>query len=159
MRAYTPTLKCPEGGKRYKMKKVCRVGFTLLLAVVMLCMSVIPAFALEDGASSRLTNCNDATMSFVVADGEDSFYVSYTGYASTFTQAKLTVQIQKKFLGLFWRDAADEWVGYNSELVSHFYDDIPVDGTGTYRAVFKLEVYGSTGVTDVIEDKISCKYS
>ena len=141
------------------MKKVCRVGFALFLTVVMLCMSVISAFALDDGASSRLTNCNDASMSFVVADGQASFYVSYTGYSSTFTQAKLTVQVQKKFLGLFWRDAADEWVGYNTEIMGDFYDYIPVDGTGTYRAVFKLEVYGSTGVTDVIEDKISCKYS
>ena len=141
------------------MKKVCRVGFSLFLAIIVLSASIIPVFADDTGISPRLTNCNDASMAFVVDDGMANFYVSYSGRSATFTQAKLTVQIQKKFLGLFWRDAADEWVGYNSTLVGDFYDYIPVNGTGTYRAVFKLEVYGSTGVTDVIEDTISCKYS
>ena len=141
------------------MKSACRVGFSVFLAIVMVCMSVIPSFATDDGISTYLTNCYEATMTFGVADGEASIYVSYTGRSSTFTQAKLTVQIQKKFLGLFWRDAADEWVGYCTDVDGYFYDDIPIDGTGTYRAVFKLEVFGSTGVTDVIEDTIQYKYS
>lgn len=141
------------------MKKKCRVCMSVFLAALVLFTSLVPVFATDEEISTYLTNCSDASISFGVAEGEASFYVSYTGRASSFTQAKLTVQVQKKFLGLFWRDAADEWVGYNSELVSEFYDDIPVDGTGTYRAVFKLEVFGSTGVTDVIEDTIQCKYS
>lgn len=141
------------------MKKVCRSWLSVFLVVVMLCLFSVSAFATDGGMSARLTNCITTSMSFGVANGYASFFVSYTGREATFTQAKLTVQIQKKFLGLFWRDAADEWVGYNSQLISEMYDDIPIDGTGTYRAVFKLEVFGSTGVTDVIEDTIQYKYS
>ena len=141
------------------MKKLSRILLTAFLVATILCTSVVPAFSADEGTSTYLTNCYETSMSFGVANGEASFFVSYTGRASSFTQAKLTVQVQKKFLGIFWRDAADEWVGYNTDLDSEFYDSIPVDGTGTYRAVFKLEVFGSTGVTDVIEDTIQCKYS
>ena len=155
-----PLIKMPKGRKEEKMKKLCRVGFSMFLAVIVLCASITPAFATtRDGASARLTNCSTPSMSFGVAEGEASFYVSYMGREETFVQAKLTVQIQKKFLGLFWRDAADEWVGYSTEVVGQIYDDIPIDGAGTYRAVFKLEVFGSTGVTDVIEDTLQYKYT
>ena len=97
-------------------------------------------------------------MSFTVVDGDASFYVSYEARAATFTQAKLTVQIQKKFLGFFWRDAADEWVGYCTDLSGFFAATIPVDGSGTYRAILTLEVFG-TGDTDVIEETIKCTAS
>ena len=140
------------------MKKMTRVGLTVVLALVVLWTSVVPSFAADGSVSTCLVNCNDVTMSFGVADGEASFYVSYTGKSATFTQAKLTVQIQKKFLGLFWRDVADEWVGYNTELISEFYDNIPVDGHGTYRAVFTLDIHGNTGRVDVIEDTIEYIY-
>ena len=140
------------------MKKVCRASFSVFLAIVVLCMSIVPAFAMGDGVSTYLTNCSNAAMSFGVSDGVASFFVTYTGREGIFTQAKLTVQVQKKFLGLFWRDAADEWVGYNTEILGDFYDDIPVDGHGTYRAVFTLEVRGNTGRVDVMEDTIEYMY-
>lgn len=148
----------PYGRKEVKMKKVCRASFSVFLAIVVLCMGIMPVFAMGDGASTYLTNCSDAVMSFGVSDGVASFYVSYTGREETFTHAKLTVQIQKKFLGLFWRDVADEWVGYCTELYGDFYDDIPVDGHGTYRAVFTLDVHGNTGRVDVMEDTIEYMY-
>ena len=34
-----------------------------------------------------------------------------------------------------------------------------VNGSGTYRAVFKLRVYGNLGVVDVIEDTIEVIYN
>lgn len=141
------------------MTKVCRAGFAMFLAVVVLCMGTTHAFAADGGISTYLTNCDDTSMSFGVAENNAYVFVSYTGRPATFTQAKLTVQVQKKFLGLFWRDAADEWVGYNTEALGSFNVVIPVDGTGTYRAVLKIEVFGSTGVTDVIEDTIQYKYT
>ena len=140
------------------MKKVCRASLSVFLAVIVLCMGAIHAFATDEGISTYLTNCNDITISFGVSDSVASFYVSYTGREETFTQAKLTVQVQKQFLGLFWRDAADEWVGYCTEIRGDFYDYIPVDGHGTYRAVFELEVRGNTGRVDVIEDTIEYIY-
>lgn len=122
-------------------------------------MSVIPSFAGNEGITPRWTNTSDTTMSFVVDDGQANFYVSYVAYTSTFSQAQLRVQIQKRVLGLFWRNVGDEWVGYSTALRGDFYDYIPVDGKGTYRANFTLTVYGTQGATDVIEDTIEVKYS
>ena len=135
------------------MKKTFHTLLSVLLTLIILCTGVLPAFAADEGVSTYLTNCSGANMSFTVVDGEASFVVTYSARSSTFTQAKLTVQIQKKFLGFFWRDAADEWVGYCTDLNGVLAASIPVDGSGTYRAIFTLEVFG-TGDTDVIEETI-----
>lgn len=140
------------------MKKTFRALLLVLLTMIILCTGVLPAFAADDGVSTYLTNCSGANMSFTVVDGEASFFVSYSARAATFSHAKLTVQIQKKFLGLFWKDVTDEWIAYRLELNGVFANTIPVDATGTYRAIFKLEVVGTTD-TDVIEETITGKAS
>ena len=136
------------------MKKTLHSLLSVLLTMVILCASVLPAFAVDEGASTYMTNCAHASMNFTVVDGEAHFAVTYYAREATFTQAKLTVQIQKKFLLFFWKDVAEEWVGYSTDLEGMFVDAIPVDATGTYRAIFKLEVFGTT-TTDVIEDTIN----
>ena len=136
------------------MKKTLHTLLAVLLTMVILFTSILPAFAVDNSISTYMTNCAGANMSFGVVDGEASFVVTYAARAATFTQAKLTVQIQKKFLAFFWKDVADEWVGYCTDLDGLFADSIPVDQTGTYRAIFKLEIFGTTD-TDVIEDTIN----
>ena len=155
---YIPAKKSLDGGKRYSMRKTFHSLLTVLLSMIILCTGVLPAFAVDEGISTCMTNCDTTSMSFIVVDGEASFYASYNARAATFTHAKLSVQIQKKFLGLFWKDAADEWVGYSSEIDGFFAETIPVDATGTYRAIFKLQVFGTTA-TDVIEETIKCTAS
>ena len=113
----------------------------------------------------RLDNCNGASMSFVVVDpGIADFVVSYEGNATTFVHAKLTVTFEKRFLGVFWRTVDigttnNEWVAFNGDLQGDFYDYVTMDGTGTYRANFKLEILGIDGSIDVIEESIDCRYS
>ena len=46
-----------------------------------------------------------------------------------------------------------------TDLWGEFYDYIPVNGTGTYRALFTLTVYGNHGIADVVEDTIVVKYT
>ena len=119
----------------------------------------------EEAISPRLTNCYQGNFSFTVIDpGEAHVGVTYAAKADVFTQAKLTVKIQKKFLLFFWQTVDigttnDEWVAYSSAINGQFYNYFPVDGTGTYRAVFSLEMSGTTGVVDVIEDTIEFKYT
>lgn len=137
------------------MKKTLHSLLLVLLTMVILCTGVLPAFAVDEGVSTCMTNCAGANMSFGVVDGEASFTVTYYAKEATFIQAKLTVQIQKKFLGVFWKDAADEWVGYCTDLDGLFAATIPVDATGTYRAIFKLEIFGTSDI-DVIEETIKC---
>ena len=135
------------------MKKTFQTLLTALLTLIILCTGVLPAFATDEGVSTYMTNCVTSSMSFTVVDGNASFYVSYAAREAPFSHAKLTVQIQKKFLGLFWKDAADEWIAYRLEPEDFFAATILVDGSGTYRAIFKLEVVGTTD-TDVIEETI-----
>lgn len=136
------------------MKKTLYSLLTVILSMIILCTGVMPAFATDEGVSTYMTNCANASMNFTVVDGQAHFAVTYYARPATFTQAKLTVQIQKKFLAFFWKDVADEWVGYSTDLEGLFADTIPVDATGTYRAIFKLEVFGTTD-TDVIEETIN----
>ena len=148
------------------MRKKVKTMLTVIMSVLMLwcgCMSV-HASTIDSGVAPCLDNCHDVAISFSVIDpGVANFVVSYNGNEETFTQAKLTVTFQKRFLGLFWRTVDigtenNEWVGYCSDLQGDFYDTITMDGTGTYRANFKLEIYGTSGTTDVIEETMSCKY-
>ena len=140
------------------MKKMFHTLVLVLMTLTILCTGVLPAFAADEGASTYMTNCVVANMSFTVVDGEASFVVSYSAREATFSHAKLTVQIQKKTLGLFWTNVTDPWIAYRLELNGVFANTIPVDATGTYRAIFKLEVVGTTD-TDVIEETIKCKAS
>lgn len=141
------------------MKKTMKLMLHMFLTCVLLCTCVLSSFAETGGITPRWTNTSDTTMSFTVVDGEAFFYVSYEAREDTFLQAKLTVQIQKKVLGLFWKDVADEWVGYSTDVGGYFYDYIPINGTGTYQAIFKLTIYGNQGIADVIEDTIDVKYT
>ena len=140
------------------MKKTFHTLLLVLLTMIILCTGVLPAFAADEGVSTYMTNCSGVNMSFTVVNGEASFVVTYYAREATFSHAKLTVQIQKKFLGLFWKDVTDEWIAYRLELDGLFANTIPVDATGTYRAIFKLEVVGTTD-TDVIEETIKCTAS
>ena len=149
------------------MKKNVKVFLTMVMIALMLwstCVSVYASDA-DAGIMPCLDNCYDFAMTFgVYAPGVAEFTVDYNGNEATFTQAKLTVTFQKKFLGLFWRTVDigttnNEWVGYCTDLRGSFYDTVTMNGTGTYRANFTLEIYGTSGTTDVIEETIECKYN
>lgn len=140
------------------MKKTFHLLLSVLLTLIILCSSVLPAFATDEGISTYMTNCAGSSMSFTVVDGMAHFAVTYAAREATFSHAKLTVQIQKKYLGFFWKDVTDPWIAYRLELDGVFANTIPVDATGTYRAIFKLEVVGTTD-TDVIEETIKCTAS
>ena len=98
-------------------------------------------------------------MSFVVADDEACFYTSYVAYQATFLKAELRVTVEKKVLGLFWRNVGGEWVGYSFDLLGTIAGSVPADGKGTYRANFTLYIYGNQGIADMIEDTIVVKYT
>ena len=147
------------------MKKTLQLILAVFMSMILLLTSVVPAFATEaqgnEGISVCLTNFDIAGFSFsVIGDepGEATFAVTYNGREATFLYAKLTVTVEKKVLGLFWSDVG-EWSGTCYDLDGMFYDYIEADGSGTYRANFKLTVYGNQGIADVVEDSIDCKYS
>ena len=152
------------------MKKL----LTLILILSMIFVSIVGGlsisateYSLSDGGgiSPRFTNCNVCEFTFQVLDPDEAHVlVTYSAKADVFVQAKLTVKIQKKFLGLFWRDVDigltdNEWIEYSYDIHGRFYNYFPADGSGTYRAVFLLEMHGTTGVSDIIEETLEYKYN
>lgn len=140
------------------MKKSVKKIITVILSILMLwcgCATVYASDA-DAGVAPCLDYAYDFSMSFVVIEpGVANFMVSYNGKPDTFMVAKLTVTFEKRFLGVFWRTVDigtenNEWVGYNADMQGEFYDYVTLDGDGTYRANFKLEIMGADS-SDVIE--------
>ena len=140
------------------MKKRLAFLLTIVMAVSMLMASAIPTAAAENAIQPRLSNASTANVSFVVDDsGVGHFAVTYNGKEDTFTEAKVSVTIQKRFLLLFWDDV-DRWTGISNEVYGDFYTTFILISKGTYRAVYTLEFYGTSGVVDFIQDSIEFKH-
>ena len=148
------------------MKRFTTLFLSAILAVTLIfggTMSVLASAAETYDVSPRLSNCDAATMQFLVIDNTLCICVSYNAKPDTFTHAKLTVSFQKKYMLFFWKTVEigyidEEWTGYCYDLDGYFYQEFPATGSGTYRANFYFEVYGTSGVTDVIEETIEDKY-
>ena len=145
------------------MKRITKI-LTLLLTSVVLCASVLPIFAsAENAVSPRYVNANDCRMYFTTSNGVASAAVTYNAKSDVFSYATITVKIQKRFLGIFWSTVDigytdNEWIAYCYDLNGTVYNSFPLEDTGTYRAVFTVEIYGKDGSVDTIEDKITSTY-
>ena len=136
----------------------------MLLTAVILLASILPLCVYaEDEISPYLLNTDKCICSFSAASGTAEVLVSYEAKESSFSYAKLTVKIQKRFLGVFWSTVdlgltTDEWIAYNYSASGYFSNSFPLEKTGTYRAVFTVEIYGKDGSVDTIEDTITSTY-
>ena len=156
--------------KRKFIKCLC-----IALTFLALSTSFIPVYAVETmsigsvPASNGIitpfyANCDSCSATFTVIDpGEAHFAVVYNAKPDVFTQAKVTVKIEKRFLGLFWTtvdigEPNNEWIAYSNSTDGRFYN-VEIDGSGTYRATYTVEFRGVGGTVDIIEDSIECKYS
>lgn len=139
------------------MKKRIAFLLSIVMTITMLFASAFPTAAAETGIESRLANADTATVVFGIADGVGHFAVVYNGNDETFTHLRVSVTIQKRFLLVFWSDV-DSWSGTFTEVHGDIYTTFPIEKTGMYRAVYTLEFYGTSGVVDVIESNIECKY-
>ena len=139
------------------MKKTC---ISLFLAFLMMWASVVPAYA-ADAAGNIMPlfeNTDQCMMHFdITGSGYAEFAVEYYGQ-ETCTGATVSVKIQKRTLLVFWTTVY-EWEGTSTETYDYMLGGVQLEDTGTYRAVFTVEVHGTNGVTDVIEDKIQKEYS
>ena len=137
------------------MRAKLKLGLLFLLTGIMLLAYMISAYAEDTGISPRLTNLSTSSMHFSVTDNEAEVDVSYNGRSETFLYAKVHVKIEKRFMMFFWNDVT-EWTGTNKAVVGHIAQILPADGSGVYRAIITLTVYG-TGINDVIEETIETK--
>lgn len=140
------------------MKKTVKT--ILLLALSMLvCLSSIPAYATEakNQVMPRLSHMDDASFLFDATSSGGIIEATYTGYEPSFVSAKLTVKVEDRFLWVFWSEV-DTWTATSTDIDGHFYYVMPLNGAGTYRATFTLEVTGKDGTVDVITDTIENAY-
>ena len=136
------------------MKQITKTIVAILLIAVM-SMANIVAFA-DGGISPRLSHMNGASFDFYASDSGGDIGVIYDGYDS-FTRAELTVKVQKRFLLVIWNNVG-EWSASSTNQYGMFSHTFALNGSGTYRAVFTLKVYGTDGTYDTIERTIESKY-
>lgn len=139
------------------MKKMSKL-FTVLLTAVILCSSILPVFpSAEEGITPYYSNTNICTVTFVAAEGEAMAAVSYFGKSDSFAYIRINVTIQKRFLGIFW-STIDEWGETYLSVEGHADYSTPIEDKGTYRAVFDIEVHGTDGSVDTINEEITSTY-
>ena len=137
------------------MKKITKTLIAILLLVIM-CMTNVTAFASDEGIMPCLSHMEDGSFTFVPTEEGGYVDVTYYGYDS-FVRADLTVKIEKRFLLVFWNDVS-EWSASSTELNGIFYNTLPLNGSGTYRATFTLLITGNDGTVDTIEQVIEGGY-
>ena len=137
------------------MKKI----LSLFLVVLMCVSMILPIYAADEMVSPRYTNTAVATADFSInSNGLATVTLRYTGYSNYATGAKITCKLEKRTL--FWWSDVDgaEWtdtVEGSSNVVQHSYQ---LTKTGKYRLSYEMNVYGTTGGTDVISDSIEKEY-
>ena len=108
-------------------------------------------------------NTSRCTYTFTIdSNGLARTTIIYAGIPETFVEINAEVKIQKKFLGIFWLNVSigepdNVWSATSANLNAVLSKSFQLNETGTYRAVFDIEVIGING-NDIIEDKIQATY-
>ena len=137
------------------MRKITKTLVAIIL-IAILSMTSITSFATTEAISPRLSHADGANFSFSATSNGGYVDVTYYGYDS-FVRADLTVTIEKRFLLVFWNDVSS-WSASSTELNGVFYNTLPLDGSGTYRATFTLTITGNDGTVDTIPSVIESSY-
>ena len=141
------------------MKKTVKAILLIMLSIVM-CLTSISAYAaeVENPMMPRLSHMSSASFAFIADASGGHIDADYTGYATSFLGAKLTVKVEKRFLLVFWNEVGTWTSETSTEVYGSFYHVMSLNGSGTYRATFTLEVLGTDGTLDVITDTLTSDY-
>ena len=143
------------------MKKITKTTLVLLLSLI-ICMTSMPISANgaqtneDSGIMPCFSHMNDARFSFSATSNGGYALVTYSGYDS-FVRADVTIKVEKRFLLAFWNDV-DEWTVSSTNPNAILEHTFTLNGSGTYRATFTLNVVGNNGTVDTITDSIQSKY-
>ena len=157
------------------MKKVlliCLAVVSLLFALVPVASASVvgtvegiekPSFSETPEIMPLWNNIYGEIFDFQIStSGAATVTVQYSG-TSSFSYARLTVKLQKRVLGIFWNTVDigygdNEWVIISAQPTNIFSKTFNLEDTGTYRAKIKLEVFGTDGSVDTIEETLEYKY-
>mgnify|MGYP005772369545 CR=1 FL=1 len=144
------------------MKKV--IVLLLTVATLVSCMTIYSS-ADDYEIEPFYNNVGRASTNFnITSSGLARMGVTYYGFDDAISYVKSEIYLEKKFLGLFWNRVDigvtdDVWVDYSYTVDGSIFHEFQLSDTGTYRAVFKVTIYGKNGLNDVIEEEIDQKYS
>ena len=137
------------------MRKITKSLIATFL-IALLSLTSITAFANDEAPSPRLSHMEDGSFTFSATADGGHVDVTYYGYDS-FVRADLTVKIEKNFL-FFWWNEVTSWSASSTQIDGEFYNTLPLDGSGKYRATFTLLITGNDGTVDTIERTIESRY-
>lgn len=128
-----------------------------IFAVILVCV-LFASFGVQVSAGyeerspimPRYENATGYNARFWISNDQANVLVDYNGKSTTFTRAEITVKVQKRFLLVIWSDVG-EWSASSTDLNGSFYKTFSVNGTGDYRALITLTIYGNAGGVDTIE--------
>lgn len=138
-------------------------ALTMLLVAALLCTGGFAVHA-DDGIMPCLETVEYANLNFKIENGVASVSARYKALYSDFDYAKFTYKIQKKTFGFIWTtvDIGEP----NNERTLYCYDQVgdvglsySISGTGTYRAVMKLEICATNGYVETINETQECVYN
>lgn len=106
-----------------------------------------------------LNNVNQTFTSFYINDsGKATVSISYDGYDDVTSNVKITTQLQKRFLLVFWTDVdGGYWVDESSESSYTAVHTLSV-ATGTYRVQVEYLLYGTDGSVETVNDEAQYTY-
>ncbi len=142
------------------MKKMTKL-FLIITLITAICLGNAPIYASASeplSVTPRWSNANSITADFSASSSGGDVFINYTGYKDSFANAVVSVKLQKKFLLFFWTDV-DEWSATStncSDILTHTFS---LNGTGTYKAIFTVEIFGINGNVDTYTTEIESKYS
>ncbi|MBE6580028.1 MAG: hypothetical protein E7650_00240 [Ruminococcaceae bacterium] len=131
------------------MKKIIAFLMCLIVLITVLSVGVVAT----DDVAPCANNVALWDIDFSISEyGHASYTVKYIGYSGITTGGSITIQMQKKFLGLFWRDVEGKYWELSSNQVNYSYQNVvQLSDTGKYRIVVNFTIYGTGGAADQFE--------
>lgn len=126
----------------------------LFVCLVML-FTVLPiaAYAADVDVMPRANNVYSCFVSLHINTyGHATITAGYEGYEGITTNGLITITLQKRVLGLFWRDVDDcKWIygSVNASYTTQFV--VQLSDSGTYRVVANFSISGTAGANDNVE--------
>lgn len=129
----------------------------LILCLGTLMGNPVNAYA-NSSVSPYLNNSNSVKTTLSVNNGIAHIVVDYDGNEQITAGAKITTQLQKRFLLVFWTDVdGGYWVDESNESSYTAVHTLAVQ-TGTYRVQVEYLLYGTDGSVETVNDEAEYTY-
>ena len=113
----------------------------------------------KNGISPYLNNSSSINTTFSVnSNGLAQIVLNYRGNDQQSAGAKITTQLQKRFLLVFWTNVdGGYWVDESNQSSYTAIHTLAVE-KGTYRVNVEYLLYGTDGSTETVSDQVEYTY-